>query len=59
RLHFEVTGVVSDHSFNTKMTEMLEADFAKSRQTGADELEAKGFWFRLGVRSARLLAPLQ
>jgi len=54
-----VTGVVSDHSFNTKMTEMLEADFAKSRQTGADELEAKGFWFRLGVRSARLLAPLQ
>lgn len=59
RLNFEVTGVVSDHSFNTKMTEMLEADFAKSRQTGADELEAKGFWFRLGVRSARLLAPLQ
>lgn len=59
RLNFEVTGVVSDHSFNAEMTKMLEADFAKSRQAGADELEEKGFWFRLAVKSARLLAPLQ
>lgn len=59
RLNFEVIGIVSDANFNTQVASMLEADLANSKATGANALEKKSFWFRLGVRLARMLAPIQ
>ena len=34
-------------------------DFAASEPVEADELARRSWWFRVGVRLARLLAPLQ
>jgi hypothetical protein len=38
---------------------MLEADFACSRKVDASELAGRSFPIRLGVRIARLTAPIQ
>lgn len=59
RLNFEVIGIVSDADFNAEVTRMLEADLANSTPTGSDALAQKSFWFRLGVRLSRMLAPIQ
>jgi cardiolipin synthase len=59
RLNFEVIGIVSDAGFNGEVSRMLQADLAQSKPTGSDALAKKPFWFRLGVRLARMLAPIQ
>lgn len=59
RLNFEVTIAVADQKFAGEVRQMLENDFAKSRQVTADEIAGQGFWFRFGTRLARLLAPIQ
>ena len=37
---------------------MLESDFANAENVKTEELKQKGFWFRFGVRCARLMAPV-
>lgn len=59
RLNFEVIGIVSDTAFNSEVSRMLEADFVNSRPTGANAVAGRSFPFRLGVRLARMLAPIQ
>ena len=59
RLNFEVIGIVSDAAFNGEVSRMLEADLAHSKPTGSDALTERSFWFRLGVRLSRMLAPIQ
>ena len=59
RLNFEAIGIVADAGFNAEVSRMLEADFANSKPTGAKVLEEKPFWFHLGVRLSRMLAPIQ
>ncbi len=59
RLNFEVIGIVSDIAFNEEVSRMLEADLAHSKPTGAEALTERSFWFRLGVRLSRMLAPIQ
>ena len=59
RLNFEVTAVVGDRPFAAEVAAMLERDFAVSRQIAATELRARPFWFRVCVRVARLLSPMQ
>lgn len=59
RLNFEVTGIVSNAAFNEEVSGMMEADFAQSTPTGPEVLANKPFWFRLSVRLARMLAPIQ
>jgi cardiolipin synthase len=59
RLNFEITALVNDTSFAAEVKEMLEADFRRSRLMSEGEYDAKPFWFRLGVRLARLTAPVQ
>lgn len=59
RLNFEVLGVVSDADFNADAGRMFEADLANSKLTGSDALADRSFWFRLGVRLSRMLAPIQ
>ncbi len=59
RLNFEITMAVADRDFTAQVTAMLERDFAASRPAAASELAARGFWYRLAVRAARLMAPIQ
>jgi len=59
RLNFEVTAVVADPDFVLQVQEMLLADFEQSEPVPEGLLGEKSFLFRLGVRLARLTAPLQ
>jgi len=59
RLNFEMTMAFADKDFTAQVARMLEGDFAESRLATGSELRARGFWRRLAVRSAMLLAPVQ
>jgi len=59
RLNFEITLVVADAGFAREVETMLERDFANCRQSTVEDLEKRPFWFRVAVRFARLMAPIQ
>ena len=59
RLNFELTMAFADRDFTGRVAAMLEADFEHSRLATAAELHSRGFWYRLAVRAAMLLAPIQ
>ena len=59
RLNFEITATIGDSAFVSEVEQMFERDFARSRQMEPGELDQKSFWFRLGVKLARLTAPIQ
>jgi cardiolipin synthase A/B len=59
RLNFEITLEVHDEEFATDVETMFLENFADSRLSSAEELEEKNFLFRLLVRVARLMAPVQ
>ena len=58
RLNFELTAVVYDRPFGTRMAEMFEADFARCRLAEARDFDSKPLWFRVSVRVANLLSPI-
>ena len=58
RLNFEITLIAADPQLGREMEAMFEADFKRSRRMQPGELEAKSAFFRLGVRIARLAAPV-
>jgi hypothetical protein len=51
--------IVPDREFASRVERMFEADFEQSRLMQPGEYDAKPWWFRLGVRLARLTAPVQ
>ncbi len=59
RLNFEITIEVHDRGFASELERMLLDDLANSRLSSASELAEQGFPFRLAVRVARLMAPIQ
>jgi len=59
RLNFEITAIVVDGGFASQVERMFEADFARSRRMEPGEYDRKPWWFRFGVRLARLSAPIQ
>lgn len=59
RLNFEMTVEVRDEAFASEVAAMLEQDFAKARRVDPKEPAENGFWFRLKVRAANLLSPIQ
>jgi len=59
RLNFEITAMIKDADFAEQVAQMFERDFEKSRVMKEDEYETKPFWFRFGVRLARLTSPVQ
>lgn len=59
RLNFEITMLLVDKEFARDVEVMLEQDFANSRRASATEYTEASLWFRLAVRVARLLAPIQ
>ena len=59
RLNFEITMAFYEKDFAQQVAAMLEKDFANSTPATAEELTGAGFWFRLNVRIARLMSPVQ
>lgn len=59
RLNFEITAAVANRDFATEIEQMLEADFAESREMEVGELSRKPFYFQLACQASRLLAPIQ
>jgi cardiolipin synthase len=59
RLNFEITAVVSEAIFAAEVEQMLETDFANARPMEPGEYDRKPWWFRFGVRLARLTSPIQ
>jgi cardiolipin synthase len=59
RLNFEMMLLVANREFAGDVCRMLENDLAQCRQVGGDDLNSRGFWFRVAVRLARLTAPVQ
>lgn len=59
RLNFEVGVLTLDAAFAREVEAMLTADFARSRHLQPQPLAARKWWFRLAVRCACLLAPIQ
>jgi len=58
RLNFELMLVFADKAFAADVSEMLEKDFAESRQATSEELASRPFLFRIAVRVARLFGPI-
>ena len=58
RLNFEITLLNYDPGFVTEVEAMLENDFSRSRPVTMEEYSERSFFFKLAVRSARLLAPI-
>jgi len=58
RLNFEITAAISDPAFVTEVERMFENDFERSRLMQKGEYEDKPWWFKLGVRLARLTSPI-
>jgi phosphatidylserine/phosphatidylglycerophosphate/cardiolipin synthase-like enzyme len=59
RLNFEITMAFADEELSSQVRQMLEQDGAHSKLLKVRELKDRVFWFRLGVRVARLMAPIQ
>jgi cardiolipin synthase len=59
RLNFEIMAVVADTTFAAEVEQMLLDDFETSTEMQPGDYENKSFWFKLGVRLARLTAPVQ
>jgi cardiolipin synthase len=59
RLNFEITMVFADPAFAAQVAAMLEHDLENSRLAAAHELTNASPWFRLKVRIARLMSPIQ
>jgi len=58
RLNFEITLLFVDRQCVEDVETMLDADFSRCREMSLDEIQQRGFWFRLATRIARLFAPV-
>jgi len=60
RLNFEITALLGgDPDFLDQVEQMFVADFAKSRKMREREYDEKPWYFRFGVKLARLTSPIQ
>ena len=58
RLNFEAMIVVADEGFAGEVEAMMLRDFENTREHVEGDYQHRPFWFKLGVRTARLLAPI-
>ena len=59
RLNFEITAFCGSGRFVREVRDMLERDFANSRECTLGDFTDRPFWFRAACRASRLLAPVQ
>ena len=58
RLNFEVTALIADISFNRQVEQMFKDCFTSSMQMQAGDYDSNPFWFKLAVRTCRLMSPV-
>jgi cardiolipin synthase len=58
RLNFEITLLVDDGAFASKVSDMLETDIQHSMEVTMKDFEGKPFWFPLAMGIARLMSPV-
>jgi cardiolipin synthase len=58
RLNFEVTALIVDREFATRMQAMFENDFAHAELIDPVAFDRKPFWWRFGVNLSRLASPV-
>ena len=58
RLNFEVTALIVDRDFATRMQAMFEDDFAHAEPIDPVQFDRKPFWWRFGVNLSRLASPV-
>jgi len=58
RLNFEVAAVVYDAGFASEVAAMFEQDLAHSRLIRPEDYRERPWYWRFGVRLARLMAPI-
>ena len=58
RLNFEITAFVADSGFASQVEQMFLDDFEHTRRVSPDEYDKRSFLFKVGVRLARLAAPI-
>jgi cardiolipin synthase len=58
RLNFELTLLNYDSSVIKEVEDMLNEDFSRSRPVELTDYTQRSFFFKLAVRSAKLLAPI-
>jgi len=58
RLNFEITALIADIDFNRQVEQMFENGFASSRLMQGGDYDNKPFWFKLAVRTSRLMSPV-
>ena len=59
RLNFEMMAVSNDDKFATEVAEMFASDFHNCREVDREDYARKPWWFKIGVKVSRLMAPLQ
>ena len=59
RLNFEITVLVDDHEFAGQVDRMLRRDFENCKLARSDDLQQRSMWFKVAVRVARLMSPVQ
>ena len=58
RLNFEISALIADIDFNHQVEQMFENGFASSRLMQGGDYDNKPFWFKLAVRTSRLMSPV-
>ena len=59
RLNFEITAAIADETFAKEIEAMFEDDFPHAYEITMKDVKQRSFWFKLGVRLARLTSPIQ
>ncbi len=59
RINFEINILFSSREFADKVEDMMIEDFSNSFQITEEDYTKKPFWYKLAVKVARLLAPIQ
>ncbi len=59
RINFEINLLFASSSFCREVETMLQEDLDNSFQVGADDYSKRHIWFKLAVKIARLMSPLQ
>jgi cardiolipin synthase len=58
-INFEITLLTVDKKFTKEVEKMLENDFKECRMLQSNEYKNKPFWFKVAVRIATLMSPIQ
>lgn len=59
RLNFEITAILTAQEHVYEVAGMFTEDFDNAREVDRDEFLEKPFYFKLGAKLARLMAPIQ